>query len=406
MRAVSGAELARAWRGAQEAHRQEAISAADDPVAAALDAGRTERAVAGALTGRPVVTRHTALSLPATWRCATMIATDVGGLDIAASDGGDWPLLTEPEPGTPVSYTVEQTVMGLVLDGNVVWRITMRDSLGVPAAAQVVPSEDLWIHLDPRTRRITEYRWRGMVIPDEDVIHFRGPGLPGWPVGLSPLATLDRTIGNALGQDQAAAEMLISGWLPMVVLSPRDPDQGLTADEVAQYRTAWAARAGRDRGPMIVGGDMTASTLSFDPSRLQMLESREHADRQICTALGVPPRMAGVPYPDSSTYNNVQQEQAGYKARALMGWIRRIEATLSAQLPLGVRAEMDDTTLDRGDPLTQAQAAEHEARAELARAQAAEARARAAMAVGGGGTGAPDGVTVGASAAQAEEATA
>lgn len=348
------AMVARQRDGYGEAHRQ-GVTAADDPVAQALDAALFARSGQQSLTGRPVVTRHTAMGLPVARRCASMISTDIGRLPISATDGGDWPLLAEPEPGSTRVSVIESTVLGLVWDGNVVWRVTDRDRMGVPAAVQVVPNEDLWIHLDSWTRRITAYRWRSMEIPMEDVIHFRGLGLPGWPVGLSALAALEQTIGSGLGQDQAAAEMLISGWLPMVVLSPRDPDQGLTGAEVAQYREAWGARAGRDRGVMVVPGDMTASTLSFDPRRLQLLESREHNDRQICSAFGVPPHMAGVPSGDSMTYSNVQQDQAHYKARALMGWIGRIEATLSAQLPLGVDAVIDDTELDRGDPHSAAQ---------------------------------------------------
>ena len=346
-----------------EAHRQEQVSAAEDPVANALDGGLLSRRGAPMLTGRPVVNRATAMGLPVTWRCSTMISSDIAGLDIEATDGGMWPLLEQPEPGITRRQTIEGLVLDLVLHGNVVWRVIERDDLGVPAAVRAIPTEDLWIHLDYLTRTITAYRWRSMTLDPSEVIHFRGICPAGWPLGISALAAMETSIGNAIGQDQAAAEMLISGWLPMVVISPRDPDQGLTQSEREDIHAAWDAKAGRDRGPIVLPGEVSADTLSFEPRRLQLLESREHSQREICTWMGVPPRMAGVPFPDSSTYQNVQQDQASYKARALMGWIGRIEATLSAELPLGVEARMDDTALDRGDPLTQAQQSLYEAQA-------------------------------------------
>lgn len=367
---------------AGEAQRQ---TSAEDPVAAALGQALSLRAGTQSLQGRPHVNRATAMGLPVTWRCCTMISEDIGGLDVYASDGRYWPLLVEPEPGTPRLETIAGTVLDLILHGNVVWSVLMRDGRGVPAAVRVIPTEDLWIHIDPRTKRIDQYRWRTMTLDPMEVIHFRGPAPAGWPVGISPLVALEQTVGNLIGQEQAAAEMLISGWLPLVVLSPRDPDQGLTDEEVSRILDAWTMRAGRGRGPVVVPGEVQASTLSFDPRRLQLLESREHGQRDICTWLGVPPHMAGVASKDSMTYSNVQQDQAMYKARALMGWIRRIEATLSAHLPLDVTAHLDDTQLDRGDPQSVAQTELLQAQADSTRVAAGilhpdEARAKIGLA--------------------------
>lgn len=347
-------------QGGADGHRQ---TGGDDPVSAALHQALSLRTAGQSLTGRPAVTRATAMGLPVTWRCSTMISEDIGGLPIAATDGRDYPLLTEPEPGRPRLETMAGTVLDLVLHGNVVWSVSVRDDMGVPAAVRAIPTEDLWIHVDTRTKTIDRYRWRTMELDPTEVIHFRGPTPAGWPVGISPLLALEMNIGNLIGQEQAASEMLISGWLPIVVLSPRDPDQGLTQTEVDRILASWAEAAGRSRGPIVLPGEVQASTLSFDPRRLQLLESREHGQRDICTWLGVPPHMAGVASKDSMTYSNVQQDQAMYKARALMGWVRRLEATLSAQLPFGAAAVIDDTALDRGDPLTQAQQALAEAQA-------------------------------------------
>ena len=363
--------LAQAWddmvacsrdraQGGADGHRQ---TGGDDPVADALGQALSLRSAGRALTGRPAVTRATAMGLPVTWRCSPMIAEDIGGLPIGATDGRDWPLLTEPEPGRPRLETIAGTVLDLIIHGNVVWSVAMRDDLGVPAAVRAIPTEDLWIHIDYRTKTIDRYRWNTVELDPMEVIHFRGPTPAGWPVGISPLVALETSIGNLIGQEQAAAEMLISGWLPIVVLSPRDPDQGLTQTEIDRILEGWSSAAGRARGPIVLPGEVQASTLSFNPRALQLLESREHGQRDICTWLGVPPHMAGVASKDSMTYSNVQQDQANYKARALMGWIRRIEATLSAQLPYGVEAVIDDTALDRGDPTTQAQQALYEAQA-------------------------------------------
>ena len=114
--------------------------------------------------------------------------------------------------------------------------------------------------------------------------------------------------------------------------------------ELEQSRQG-AANAGR---PMILEGGLDWKTMAVDPDRLQFVESKNQAAREIALALGVPPMLLGIPG-DNTYANYAEANRAFYRqtvipharwlARALTGWF-------AEQLERDMRLEVDLDTID------------------------------------------------------------
>ena len=63
---------------------------------------------------------------------------------------------------------------------------------------------------------------------------------------------------------------------------------------------------------------------------------------------GIAPYQLGVPG-DSATYANVQDRAIEFEQFTLLNWIRRIESTLDAQMPLGTDLKIKTAGLERAD---------------------------------------------------------
>lgn len=309
------------------------------------------------LSGQVPVTDLTAESLPAVWRCINLISGSVAGMPIDVCDlYGEKldtdpyiALLDAPDPDRTMKELIKQSVMACLLYGNAYWVITSRDSDGFPDTVSLMRYWDIYPYTDSYTGRIEYYNVYNTTLPPRDVIHFRGPTLPGEHVGMNPLWYFNRTLGNAIGQDDSAKEMLVSGGLHhghWEYMSDGYP----SPDQVKKTKEAYKdSVAGRSRTPPVYGGKLKWVTDTFDPATLQLLESRHYSATEICMIYGVQPHMIGLPVKDTMHYSSAVMNSSHFVKWTLSDWMSTITTKLNQYLPTGYRCKFQPAKLLQPD---------------------------------------------------------
>lgn len=277
-----------------------------------------------------------AMSNPALSRARDLLASLVASLPIRPYGvvwNGDQveelplppdPWMVRPDPNTTRAHTMSWTFHDLALHGVAVWHVTSRYASGFPASFEWLPWENvsidapLWAGNAP-IGGITSVTFGGAPVPTADVVLFSSP-LPGW------LHTGRRAIRTAERLDQAAERFAVSevpsGWLKQTGGEP------MSGDELADLAADWqAARLSNAIGALNEYVEWHES--SIDPSRLQLVEARQHQALEIARICNVPAYLLGAPTGGSMTYQNAQQAAEDAVRFGALPYIEVIEQTLS-----------------------------------------------------------------------------
>ena len=292
-------------------------------------------------TGEIAIDEYMAVSLTTVWACVDLIASSIAEtpMDVVDRRTGRlldpqpmYSLLNQPDPFLTYEEAIATTQVNCLLLGNCWWRVVARWR-GIVECVEVLLDRDVQVFIDPFTHRIKNYHVRRMEIDPKDMIHFKGLSFAGEPLGVSPIARVRRTLANAIGQDQAAEQSLVTGSAARGHFEHAgEPNQKL-ANKV---RKGWAADvAGRNATPFVVPGDLRWVSDTMNPADLQLLESRQFSQREICTLFRVPPHMVGVPAADSKTYQNANMDDRAFAKRTLGGQMNRMASKLTTYMPPG-----------------------------------------------------------------------
>ena len=320
------------------------------------------RSFAPGHTGRIAINRWNALSVVALFRCCDLISGKLAEmpLDLVSWDGTPLetkpytPLLNNLDPELSQAEAIKQLQFGVLLDGEAAALVTSRDADGYAETVRVLRWLDWVPDYDWKTYRPNAYWVFGERRPPSDVIHFRGATLPGEFRGLPPLVLFERVLGNAIGQDESALEMLVSGAYHQGYFShPATP----SPESVSDAKDAWREGvAGRDRTPPVFMGGLQYNPLTQDPASLQLLESRKYNALEVCVAYGVRPHVIGVPEDTNSfTYSSALMEQKSFHQFTMSNWMTLFTGTLSRYLRPGFGCKFNPSSLLDPDGLTQAQ---------------------------------------------------
>ena len=325
------------------AGRRDAVAARERAVDLAVGSVRLGSLIPEPSKKGPIqVEPRLAVTLTTVLACIEAISTGVSGADMAVFDQEerlldpqpDYPLLHAPDPFRTYTEAIETTTVNLTTYGNAWWRI-LEWFRGVPWIVEILRDQDVQEMVDPWQNRIIYYHVRAEKVMPADMIHFKGFTFAGYPLGLGPIELTRRTLANAICQDQAAEESLVSGTAARGHFEHAgEPNMKVAA----KVRKAWARdTAGRDTTPFVVPGDLRWVTDTMNPADLQLLESRQFSQREICTMFRVPPSLIGVPSTDSKTYSSANMEDRAFAKRSLDPWKNRIASKLTAYLPPGER---------------------------------------------------------------------
>jgi HK97 family phage portal protein len=128
--------------------------------------------------------------------------------------------------------------------------------------------------------------------------------------------------------------------------------QNLTKDQAEALKKRWLQEHGNSRSIAVLNATTQFHPLSISPLDAQLIEQKKVSVADIALMFGLDPTFLGAPSGDSATYANVESRQIIFTTHTLTPWARRIEETLSAELPYGTWIEMDMRGLLRGDSNT------------------------------------------------------
>lgn len=295
--------------------------------------------------------RDLAMSLPVV-RKGLMVFDLLGGCPLTRwrnderIDSGA--LLEQPEVWCPAVTTFSATVRDLVLYPYAWWLVTEREWSGYPRRVQRLDPEYVQVTTVPgaegRPAR-TFATYEGREVDERELIRFDGPDR-----GL--LFHGRRTILRAMALESSAERATSPSEVPDGVITSNSEYQ-LNRAEAREVLDEWAeARAARRTAFL---QNASYQVTAFDPSKMQLLESREYADMELARMMGLPPRYLGVSTRrDSMTYSTVVEERRDLIDISFAPYVAAIEQRLSMSdrngSPNGQTIRFDYTAFLRGSP--------------------------------------------------------
>ncbi len=298
------------------------------------------------------VTPESALRLSSVWACVRLLSDAVSTLplDVFRNDEeiGLPALLASPAAGWSLVEWVYAIMQSLLLRGNAYGLITARSGPRLtPAQVELVNPDNMTVMVDPDGR--VAYRYKGREINREDLWHVRAFVTAGSPVGLSPIAYAQETIGLGLSTQRFGRQFFTEGASPSGILSiPTGTAMSQERVQAIKEMLRVATRGKRD--PLIVTGtaDTKWQSISIAPNESQFVESRRLGVAEIARTFGVPPEMIGGEAGGSLTYATVEGRALDFVKFSLTPWIVRLEKAISDLLPRGQTVKFNVNALLRG----------------------------------------------------------
>lgn len=307
------------------------------------------------------ISRSAALSVPAVLRARNLIAGIPSTLPIEIHDRSFRvdernSIVTEPDPDLPASIVFAFTFEDLLFEAVSYWQVTRFGADGIPLEARHVnlrsvsqhailgmPSEIINDDLlfSPRDPVFID----GLPVPRREVVRFVSPNPP-------LLKHAARAIRVLLCLDRAA-EIYATDPLPLGYFTDREDADPLDDEEVQEVLDQWAAMR-QKRAFGFVPNSLEAKTLSWDATKIQLAEARQHAVLEIARATGLQSLDLAVDSSTSHTYNTPEHRRLDLLTMTLMPLMTAVEQRLSMNdvLPRGLSARFDASGFLRGDLAT------------------------------------------------------
>lgn len=243
--------------------------------------------------------------------------------------------------------------MDLDAHGNAFGVIRAVDGLGKPAQIDLVKIEDVTCTV--RNGRIVSYRLAGENTDPRFVWHERQFTLPGFPLGLSPIAHAALSISGAAGAQQFATDWFANGAMPSAHLKNTEmqiPDPAKAAQIKEQFLASTSVGE-----PFVSGKDWTYQALAAKAAESGFIEQMEYTDVALTRFFGVPGDMVDVQNSTGSvTYANITQRNMQLLVMNLGGTVKRREDAISTRiLPAARFAKLNRNAVLAMDPKTRAE---------------------------------------------------
>jgi HK97 family phage portal protein len=319
--------------------------------------------VGGSIGGLHVTT-ESATQIAAVYGCCGLLADSVASLPLRALDAPAHivtskeiktpPLLENPYELISLTDWLVCFIWSLALRGNFFGQVIERDGLGYPT--QIMPVSADIVRPDVKANGEVHWRYAGKLIPDEDVFHVRYQSMPGWLLGINPIQAMKYPFGLAHVLDVHAESYFANSADPQGVLEAKGK---LTEDSGKKLAAQWkSAHQGPNLGstPAVLDEETKFNPISINPEDQQLLQSRQYSAEEISGLIfRIPPHMLGLTERSTSFGRGIEQQERGFVANTLSGYLCRLERALTACLPKGTYVNFDISHRIRGAELERAQ---------------------------------------------------
>lgn len=171
--------------------------------------------------------------------------------------------------------------------------------------------------------------------------------------GLSPLDPAAWAIDTHNGSGQFNKALLDNAATPSgaFVYSPKGDTDRLSDEQYSRLKSelddqmSGSRNAGR---PLLLEGGMDWKSMGIDPDKMQLVDSKHQAAREIALSLGVPPMLLGIP--GDNTYSNYQEANRAFHRQTVIPLANRLARALTHWfgdfLDGDMRLEVDIDTID------------------------------------------------------------
>jgi HK97 family phage portal protein len=255
-------------------------------------------------------------------------------------------LLEMPNPFYSGVLLWDATLSDWMIDGNAYW-VKVRNRQGALLQLWWTPSsliEPRW-NKDDATEFIGYYEYQAdpsrdkkIKLDPSDVVHFRyGIDPANMRKGKSPLASVLREIFTDEEAARYSAALLKNMGVPGVLISP-DSDGltgGITQADAEIIKEQFRRKTtGDKRGePVVMSAGVKVSTLSFNPTEMNLKDLRRVPEERVTAVLGIPAIVAGLGAGlDRSTYSNMAEAREAAYESFIIPHQRRFAADIKSQL--------------------------------------------------------------------------
>lgn len=244
------------------------------------------------------------------------------------------PVLQTPSlwaDGQPMSISewLGSGQMDLDGHGNAFGLISAVDGLGRPAQIDLVKIDDVSCTI--RDGRIVSYRIGGEKTDPRHVWHERQFTIPGFPLGLSPIAHAALTIAGSAGAQQFATDWFANGAIPSAHLRNSEHEIADPAKAAAIKDRFLASTAAGE--PFVSGKDWEYKPLAAKAAESGFLQQMQYTDVALTRFFGVPGDMVDVQTSTGSvTYANITERNLQLLVMNLGGAVKRREDAISTRI--------------------------------------------------------------------------
>lgn len=248
-------------------------------------------------------------------------------------------LLERPNPFYSGVLLWQATIMDWLCTGEAFW-LKLRAGNRAPVQLWWVPSSLMtprWPNDGSEFLSYYDYNPNGVPIRIDpaDVVHFRyGIDPHNLRRGLSPLRALLREIYTDQEASAYTAAILRNLGVPGVVIAPQ-AGGSMTPEQAEMAKLQFMQRfTGEQRGmPMVAGGPIDVTVLSFSPEQMNLRELRQIPEERISAVFGVPAIVAGLGAGLArSTFANFKEAREAAYEENIIPSQRLLAADLTTQL--------------------------------------------------------------------------
>jgi phage portal protein BeeE len=232
--------------------------------------------------------------------------------------------MLRPDRRTTFAHVMAWTFDDLYFYGAAYWHIDARYASGFPSSMSWIPATTVNVQTPLEAGNypiggIQQITVSGQRVPTEDVIIFYSPTSPLLEAGARAIVTAER-LEQASQRFSTTPTAL--GYLKQTSGEP------MTGDELSDLAEAWTSL--REESAVAALNQYTDFVeSSMDPSKLQLVEARQHQALELARVANVSPFLVGAPNSSGFTYQNAEQARAQL-AQDAIPYLSAIEETLSS----------------------------------------------------------------------------
>ena len=298
-----------------------------------------------------------AMTISAVYTAVSILSDSVSTLPLRTYKRGDLSraiikapiLISDPWPEGTLQDWLGQAMFSLALRGNSYGHIVDRDKAGFATMVKPIHPDTVTARRLPSGER--EYRFSGVKVNTDDVLHIPNILMPGSFIGLNPVEYMRQSWALALAAEKYGSQFFANSSIPQGVISV---GEDMTPEETLELARDWKmAHGGLGNAglPAVLTGGATFQVLSIKPEDAQFLNTKTFQRQEIASFFRIHAHLMGQQDRTSSWGTGVEQMEIGFVINTLRPYLTKIETYLSRLLPGAIECRFDLRGRLRGDQL-------------------------------------------------------